>query len=145
MAIVRFDPFRGFEGLARKMNRVMSEFEKGISFESGGFNPRVDITEDDNNLFVHAELPGLAKADVKISLNDDRVLTLKGEKKKEELEEGKSYIRKEINIGNFTRSFVLPEALDLASINAKFDNGVLEISINKKEPEKPKEVEVEIK
>lgn len=145
MAVVRFDPFRGFESLARRMNRVVSEFDKGFSFESGGFNPRVDISEADDKIFVHAELPGLLKADVKISLNEDRVLTIKGEKKKEDLEEGKTYVRKEISLGNFARSFILPETIDMDSISAKFENGVLEVSIDKKEPEKPKEVEVEIK
>ncbi len=144
MTLVRFEPYRGFERLSRKMNTFMDDFEKGFSFEMGGFNPRVDITEDDNNLFVHAELPGLAKDQVKVSVNEERLLTIQGEKKKEEKKEEKNYIRTERNYGSFTRSFSLPDYIDVENINAKFENGVLELSLKKIEPPKPKEVEVKI-
>jgi len=144
MTLVRFEPYRSFEKLGRKMNTFMDDFEKGFSFEMGGFSPRVDITEDDNNLFVHAELPGLAKDQVKVSVNEERLMTITGEKKKQEKEEGKNYIRNERNFGSFTRSFSLPEYIDVENINAKFENGVLELSLKKIEPPKPKEVEVKI-
>jgi len=144
MTLVRFEPYRGFERLGRKMNTFMDDFEKGFSFEMGGFSPRVDITEDDNNLFVHAELPGLAKDQVKVSVNEERLMTITGEKKKQEKVEGKSYIRTERNFGSFSRSFSLPDYIDVENINAKFENGVLELSLKKIEPPKPKEVEVKI-
>ena len=82
MTLVRFEPHRGFERFGRKMNHFFDDFEKGFSFEMGGFSPRVDITEDENHLFVHAELPGLSKDQLKVSVNEDRVLTISGEKKK---------------------------------------------------------------
>jgi len=144
MTLVRFEPYRSFERLGRKMNTFMDDFEKGFSFEMGGFSPRVDITEDDNNLFVHAELPGLSKDQVKVSVNEERLMTISGDKKKQEKEEGKNYIRNERNFGSFTRSFSLPEYIDVENINAKFENGVLELSLKKIEPPKPKEVEVRI-
>jgi len=144
MTLVRFEPYRSFERLGRKMNTFMDDFEKGFSFEMGGFSPRVDITEDDNNLFVHAELPGLSKDQVKVSVNEERLMTISGDKKKQEKEEGKNYIRNERNFGSFTRSFSLPEYIDVENINAKFENGVLELSLKKIEPPKPKEVEVKI-
>ena len=122
----------------------MDVFEKGFSFEMGAFSPRVDITEDDNNLFVHAELPGMSKDQVKVSVNEDRLLTIQGEKKKEEKKEDKSLIRIERNFGSFTRSFSLPENVDVENISAKFENGVLELSLKKIEPPKPKEIEVKI-
>ena len=144
MTLVRFDPFRGFEGIARRMNQFVNEFDKGFRVETGGFNPRVDIIEDNNNLYVHAELPGLKKEEVKISVNEDRVLTLKGERKKG-TQENRSFIRDEIRFGSFSRSFILPENIDYEKIDAKFGSGVIELTIPKKEPEKPKEVEVDIK
>jgi len=144
MTLVKFEPYRGFEKLMRRFNEFSDEFDKGLDFEYGGFNPRVDITEDDNNLFVHAELPGMSKEQVKVSVNDDRLLTIKGEKDKTEKSEDKKYIRYERKFGSFSRSFVLPENVDIGKIDAKFENGVLELSLNKIEPPKPKEIEVSI-
>lgn len=146
MALVRFDPYRGFEGLARRMNKIMGEMEKGVSIEAGGFTPRVDIVEDDKNLYVHVEVPGMGKEDVKISLGEDNLMTIKGEKKSEYAEDDKdkSCIRSERCFGKFSRSFILPEDIDKDNISAKFDNGVVEIAVPRKEPEKPKEIDVEI-
>jgi HSP20 family protein len=148
MSLVRFDPFRSFEGIAKKMNDFMGDFEKGVNIEFGTFSPRVDISEDEKYLYVNAELPGLKKEEVKVTINDDNVLVIKGEKKREESQEekdeNKTFIRVERNYGMFTRSFMLPENLKTDSINAKFENGVLNISLEKVEPQKPKEVEVQI-
>jgi len=126
------------------MNQFVNELDKGFSFETGGFNPRVDISEDDNSIYVHAELPGLVKEDVKISLTEDRILTIKGEKKKESVEENKNFIRTERMYGSFARSFVLPENIDIEKVDAKFNDGLLELVIQKKEPEKPKEIEIKV-
>lgn len=144
MALVRFNPMRGLERAQRRFNSMLSDMEKGVSFEMGGFNPRVDITEDDNNLYVHAEMPGIPKDKVKVSVDDDMMLTIKGSKKKEDLKEKQSYVRSERVYGEFTRSFVLPENVDVDKINAKYNDGVLELSLPKIEPKKPKEVEVNI-
>jgi len=148
MGILKVDPFRGFENIARKMNDFVGEFEKGFSVEYGGFAPRTDISEDSKNLFVHVELPGMNKDDVKILINDDNVLVIKGDKKRdsksEEQNDDRTFIRLERGFGEFTRSFMLPDNIDKSNINAKFDNGLLEIILNKKEPEKPKEVEIKI-
>lgn len=81
MVPVKFDPMRGFENISRKMNSFMNEFEKGFSFEFGSFSPRIDIAEDEKNIFIHAEVPGIAKEDIKVTINDDNVLTIKGHKK----------------------------------------------------------------
>ena len=144
MTLVRFEPFRGFEKFGRKMNDLVSDIEKGVSFEMGGFNPRVDITEDDNHLFVHAELPGMSKDNVKVSIAEDRILTLKGEKSRSNRTEDSNLVRNERIYGSFSRSFMLPENVDIEKVEAKFDNGVLELLLNKIEPPKPKEIEVTI-
>ncbi|MFA6571975.1 MAG: Hsp20/alpha crystallin family protein [Bacteroidota bacterium] len=144
MTLVRFEPYRGFEKLARRMNSFSNEIEKGFNFEFGAFSPRVDITEDDKTFFIHAELPGMEKENVKVSVNEDRLFTIKGEKKTEEKKEDKNYIRSERIFGQFERAIILPENLDLEKISAKFENGVLEVSFPKVEPPQPKEIEINI-
>ncbi len=152
MSYIKFDPFRGFEQIARKMNQVINEVEKGVSVEYGSFSPRLDIAEDEKNLYLYVELPGIKKEDVKITINDDRVLFLKGEKKRDYQEakegevntESRTYIRAERAYGEFNRSFVLPENINAENVNANFNNGVLTITLNKIEPAKPKEIEIQI-
>lgn len=144
MAFVRIDPAGSFEKMSKRLNEFMNDFDKGVSFEIGGFTPRVDITENDKNIFVHAELPGMDKDDIKISVNEENVLTIRGEKKKDENSVKLSYIRTERTFGNFSRNFMLPDNVNVDKISATFNNGVLELSMPKQEPEKPKEVNIEI-
>lgn len=146
MGIVRFDPVRGFETIARRMGDLASEFEKGMSFEYGSFTPRVDIIEDEKSFYVQVELPGILKDDVKLSVNEDNVLLIKGTKKREAKDENKdlSFVRVERSYGEFTRSFTLPENVNRESVKAKFENGLLNVTIDKVEPVKPKEVEINI-
>jgi len=144
MTLVRFEPFRGFEKISKRFNDFANDFEKGISFEMGGFNPRIDITEDEKYLYVHAETAGMKKDEIKISVNEDRLMTLRGEKKRLEKKESGNFIRNERVYGEFERSFVLPDYADVEKIVAKYENGVLELQIPKIEPEKPKEYKVEI-
>lgn len=146
MAIVRFDPFRGFESLARRMNEFLDEFEKGFSISTAEFSPRVDISEDEKNIYVSVEVPGVSKEDIKVTINSDNVLIIKGEKKREFKTEDKerNYIRVERSYGSFQRSFMLPDNVNKDNIKAKFDNGVLNITLEKVEPEQPKQIEISI-
>ncbi len=144
MTLVKFEPFRGFQNITRRMNDIFGDLEKGVRFEIGDFAPRVDISEDDKNVYVHAELPGVTKENVKITVSEDRVLTIKGEKKRDETTEQRNYVRVERNYGSFTRSFLLPDNVDYDAINAKFDSGVLDLALPKIQPQKPKEREVAI-
>jgi HSP20 family protein len=144
MTLLKFDPYRSFEGAMKKMSRFVNEFEKGVTFETGGFNPRVDIFEDEKNLYVLAEFPGMEKSAVKVSVNEERILTIKGEKNRETTESERTPIRSERIYGTFERQFILPELVDWENISATFNNGVLELKLNKREPEKPKEIEVTI-
>ena len=148
MAFVNINPARGIDNIAKKMNNLINDVEKGFSIEYGKFAPRVDILEDEKKLYVQAEMPGVNKQDVKVTVSEDNVLYIKGEKKpleKAEAEECDScYVRVERNYGSFVRSFMLPDNIISDSIKAKFENGVLEISLEKKEPEKPKEINVDI-
>lgn len=148
MAIVRFDPISGINSIARKMNDLISDFDKGISVEYGGFAPRIDIHEDENSLYFSAEMPGINKEDVKVKINEEGMLCISGEKKREESaatkQDGYSIIRSERSYGSFSRSFILPDNADKTSVKAKFENGILSISLNKIEPQKPNETHISI-
>lgn len=110
---------------------------------TGSIVPKVNISEDINSIYIHAELPGLTQEDVKLSVTDG-ILTLRGEKKKEEKHEERNYHRIERSYGEFVRQFTLPENVKLDDIKADFKNGVLEITLPKVSPEAPKEREIPI-
>lgn len=151
MSLLRVDPFHGFESLYRKVNAIANEFEKGFNTEYSNFSPRIDIVENEKSIEISAELPGVRKEDVKLSINDDNVLMIKGSKFRQNVEKTEDGNEKEIvclkaerNYGEFTRQFMLPDNINKESINARYDNGVLHISFEKKEPEKPKSLEIAI-
>lgn len=144
MTILRIDPKREFERATRRMGDLIRDIEKGISFEVGGFTPRVDIIEEEKQLNIFVELPGLAKDDFKVAVDEDRMLVIKGEKKRTGDTENKSYLRTERAFGAFSRSFFMPDGLDVDNISAKFSNGVLELVVPKIEPPKPKEINIEL-
>ena len=103
----------------------------------------VDIVEDDKKFTVKAELPGVKEDDLKVTL-ENNLLTISGEKKEEKEEKGKNYYRKECFSGTFSRSFSLPENIDVDKIDATYKNGVLTIDIPKSE-EKNNKKEIKIK
>jgi HSP20 family protein len=145
MGIIKVDPFRGFDSMMRRMNDVFEDVNRGgVRFEMGDFTPRVDISNDDKQLVINAELPGITKEDVKITISDDSILTLRGEKKREEKHEDKDYMRVERSYGSFTRSFALPDGIDKNSVKANFSDGILKITLERVAPEEPKELEVSI-
>ena len=154
MTAIKFDPFSGFDALTKKMNTLVNDLDKGFSFEMGNFSPRVDIIEDEKQLNFNFELAGVKKEDVKVTINDENVLIVKGQKYRENIDESvneneienspKYFLKVERNFGEFTRSFVLPDNVNKESISAKYENGVLHLTFDKKEIEKPKVVEVEI-
>jgi HSP20 family protein len=147
MTMIRFEPRNEFVHAQRKLRRFLNEFEGavqgGVHFEMGSFNPRVDIAEDEKSVHVHAELPGLSTEDVKLTISEG-VLTIRGEKKRQEEQPASNFVRIERSFGAFVRQFTLPENLQDDAVTASFTNGVLEITIPKSEPVKPKEREVPI-
>lgn len=146
MAIIKFDPFREISNAMTKMNEFLSDFDRFFYNEPRGFYPAVDISEDEKNIYFNLELPGLTKEDVQIKIKDGNVLAIKGEKKQETKTEDKerNFIRVERHYGEFSRFFSLPDNVNPDKIDAKFNNGVLSITIEKKEPEKPNEKLIEI-
>ena len=145
MTLVRWQPFRELDSVSTLMRRFLDNSNDGFpSFEVGSFVPNVDMSEDEKNVTIHAELPGLEKDNVKIVVSDENILTIRGEKKREEKQEGKNYYRLERSFGEFVRTLTLPAEVNAEEISAKFDKGLLTITIPKRTPAKPKELEVKI-
>ena len=109
---------------------------------AGRLAPRVDIIERDKEIIVRAQLPGVEKKDIDLSINDNS-LTIKGRTSHEEKEEKGDYYRRECSSGSFTRTFMLPHGVDGSKAKATFKNGVLELTIPKSEAPAGRKIEIE--
>jgi HSP20 family protein len=126
------------------LNRVQREFEKsyfGPRTRNADFAPAVDVHEDSERLVLRAELPGVKREDVEVSI-DANVLTLKGERKLEKEEQGRRYHRIERSYGTFVRQFQLPSNVDTTQIDAQLTEGILTVALNKKQELKPRKIDV---
>ena len=142
MAIVRWDPVRELDSLQGDMNRLFDRF-----FEGRGGNgnrrwiPAMDLVETEDHLVLRGDLPGVREDDVEIEIKDN-VLTVSGERRAEGEEKSQGFYRVERSFGSFSRSLTLPRGVDADSIEAKFDNGVLEVRIPKPAEAKPTRVQI---
>jgi HSP20 family protein len=131
------DPLKMFEDV---FNDKVSPFFSSMMTPSF----KVDISEDEQAIYVSADMPGMSKEDVKVSLEDD-ILCISAERKQEEEEKKKGYHRIERTWGSMSRSFSVGENVDPENIVASYDNGVLKVTIPKKEAEPKKGKEIEVK
>ena len=151
MAIVRWEPFRDLVGLQERMNRVFDEALRGFTRTGaeedwalgGSWAPAVDVYEHDGNIVLKAELPGVDPKDVEIRLKNN-VLTLRGERKVDGEVKRESYHRVERAYGSFSRSFTLPSVVDQDKIKAEYKDGVLRVTLPKKEEARPKQIAVSV-
>lgn len=144
MTLIKFEPLRELESIHDRIQRYFDDFTNfGFSF-TDNFNPRIDISEDEKSLNVIAEIPGIKKDNLKITLQDN-ILTIEGEKKKEEEIKDKNYYRSERVFGSFKRCFTLPTEVDSEKVDAKFEDGILKVSIKKLEPKPKNEKVIELK
>jgi HSP20 family protein len=148
MAIVRFEPFRDLMSLQDRMNRLFHESYRSQTSEDdwalgGTWAPAVDIYEQENNIVLKAELPGVDPKDVDIRL-ENNTLTLRGERKFDNEVKKENYHRVERAYGAFTRSFTLPTVVDQNSIKAEFKDGVLRVTLPKREEAKPKQIQINV-
>jgi HSP20 family protein len=141
MNIVTWDPFKNFNQV---FNRY-PEYSTALRRETKPteWQPGVDIYEADEKYLVRAELPGVDKEAVNVSV-DENVLTIKGTKQFVEAKDGEQWKRVETQYGEFSRSFTLPEEVNVDQVSAAYKNGVLELSIPKVEPKKAKTIDVKI-
>lgn len=135
--IMKWPEIPTFGSLQREMDRLFEDF-----FRRGGLmRPSVDVVETNDTVVVKAELPGMEPKDVDISVSDDR-LTIKGERKAEKEEKGKTFYRMERCYGSFSRTIELPASVEADKAKADYKNGVLEITLPKTEQVKAKKIPI---
>jgi len=144
----RWDPFKELEEISDRFNRIFGRMPTYRPFGREALTvadwvPTVDISEDDQEYVIKAEVPAVEKKDVKISV-EEGVLTIQGERKQEKEEKGKKFHRVESSYGSFVRSFTLPENVAEDKLRAEFKDGVLLVHLPKGEKPKAKAVEVKV-
>ena len=144
MSLVRYNnPWSLFNSLQREL--AMPEFSRmnddDASVATASWAPSVDISEDDKAFILHADIPGVDPKDIEISM-EKGVLTIKGERRSENVEEGKNFRRVERQSGQFYRRFTLPDSADADKIEAKSEHGVVTITIPKQEVAVSRRIEV---
>ncbi|MCB1679856.1 MAG: Hsp20/alpha crystallin family protein [Halioglobus sp.] len=149
-------PFESFERdislLQREMDQLTRDFWDGAErfpalrglLSRGALSPQIDETEDEKGFHIKVDLPGMDENDVEVSLSDG-LLTIKGEKKQEQEEEGKEFYRKERSFGAFRRTLSIPAEVNEAKIAASFKKGVLSIDLPKSEEAKKKVKRIAVK
>lgn len=145
MSIVRYDPFRDLRTLQDEVNRLFSTNigrafgDEGIA--RGAWNPSVDIYENKDQIVLEAELPGMNREDFDLTV-ENNVITLRGERRFEKKDDGDNYHRVERSYGSFTRSFTLPQTVSAEGAQAEYRNGVLRVTLPKREEVKTRRIEV---
>ena len=143
MAIIRYSPFSGvepFPGLTafqETMNRLFAEPD------GRPWVPPVDVVENENELVVKADVPGIKFEDIDVKI-ENGTLTLRGERKAEKISDKGGWHRMERSYGSFVRYFTLPDTVDAEHVKAGYEAGVLTITLPKKEIAKPRAIKVQI-
>src|SRR5712671_1344359 len=144
--LTRWEPFREFSTLQDRMNRLFRETQGNSQDEaltSSSFAPAVDVYEDEHNVTLKIEVPGIDEKDIDIRV-ENNLLTVHGERKIEKEEKEENYRRVERQYGSFTRTFTLPNTVDTENVQANYDKGVLKITLPKKAEAKPKQIKVNV-
>lgn len=151
MSVMRWGSLKELEDMRRDMDRLFEEFFAParrrrtwpVKTETAVVAPSIDMLDRENEIVVRAELPGVNKEDLDISLTKE-ALVLKGEVKREEETKEANYYLSERSYGSFSRTIPLPVEVDTERVKASFKNGILELVIPKKEESKPKEIKIEV-
>ena len=148
--LTRFEPFREFSTMQDRMNRMNRLFRESYSPEAPeealtttNFAPPVDIYEDEHNITLKLDVPGIDEKDIDVRI-EGNTLTVHGERKIEKEEKEENFRRVERQYGEFTRSFTLPSSVDTGQVNANYSNGVLMIALAKKAEAKAKQIHVNV-
>ena len=136
--------FNGFGRVESAMDRVFEDFFAPARDNGPApFAPPVDITETPEGLVLRADLPGLRPSDLQVQV-ENGILTLRGERKDEQEQKGATYHTYERRYGSFVRSFELPVHIDPAQVKARYTDGVLTVTLPKKEEAKPKAIQIQV-
>ena len=148
--LTRWDPFRELSTMQERLTRMNRLFRQSNSPEGAedaltttSFAPPVDIYEDEHNITLKLEVPGIDENDIDVRI-DNNTLTVHGERKLEKDEKEENFRRVERHYGSFTRSFTLPSSVDTGQVSADYAKGVLKIKLDKKADAKPKQIKVNI-
>jgi HSP20 family protein len=145
MAIQRWRPFGMLTSLQKDINRLFEDFwpMRREDIEEGTLSPAIDVSEDKDNVYVVADLPGVEEKDIKLNFQNG-ILSISGEKSEEKESKDKNFHRVERSYGSFSRSIALPTHIDAEKATAAFKNGVLEVTLPKKEEAKPQEISIRV-
>jgi HSP20 family protein len=148
--LTRWEPFRDLATMQDRVNRMNRLFRETYNPEgpeealtTTSFAPPVDIYEDEHNVTLKLEVPGIDAKDIDVRI-ENNTLTVHGERKIEKEEKEENFRRVERQYGSFTRSFTLPSSVDTGQVSANYDKGVLKISLAKKAEAKPKQIKVNV-
>jgi HSP20 family protein len=150
--ITRWEPFREMEDFQNRLSNLSTLFGRPLRRTNGhgreditlaDWMPLADITEDEKEYLIKAELPELKREDVKVTV-ENGVLIISGERKFEKEEKKRKFHRVERGYGTFMRSFTLPDDADASKVKAEFKNGLLTVHLPKSERAKPKQIEVNV-
>ena len=141
MTLIKYNrPGRNLVG--RQFSDIMDEFfNDAVNTRRDNFVPSIDVSETENQFMITAELPGMSKDDISINLENGR-LSISGERNFSNEEQGRTFHRVETQYGSFNRSFQLPDNISEESIKATYENGLLNITIEKSENEVKKQIEI---
>src|SRR5204863_2149411 len=145
--VTRWDPFREFSTLQDRMNRLFRDSygdAREEALTTSTFAPPVDVYEDEHNITLKIEVPGIDEKDIDVRI-ENNTLTVHGERKFEKEEKEENFRRVERHYGSFTRSFTLPSSVDPGQVSADYDKGMLKINLAKKAEAKPKQIKVNIR
>jgi HSP20 family protein len=148
--LTRWEPFREFSTMHDRMNRMNRLFRESYSPEgpeealtTTSFAPPVDIYEDEHNVTLKLEIPGIEEKDIDVRI-ENNTLTVHGERTIEKEEKEENFRRVERQYGSFTRSFTLPSSVDTGQVSANYDKGVLKINLAKKAEAQPKQIKINV-
>ena len=139
MSLTHFDPLSNLRLFEDAFTRMLSE-----PTANRPWSPAVDIYETENELVVKADLPEVSLNDIDVRV-ENQTLTIAGERKFEKKDSNKGFHRIERAYGNFVRSFAVPNTFDTEHIRAEYHNGVLSVTLPKKEAAKPRQIKIEAK
>jgi HSP20 family protein len=142
----RWYPYRELNTLQDRVNRLFHEsFSEGSdeSLAKTSFAPAVDVYEDEHNIILKIEVPGIDEKDIDVRI-ENHTLSVHGERKIEKEEKEENYRRIERQYGSFTRTFTLPNTVDTESVSANYEKGVLKVKLDKKAEAKPKQIKVNV-
>jgi HSP20 family protein len=148
--LTRWEPFREFSTMQDRLTRMNRLFRESHGSEepeealtTTNFAPPVDIYEDEHNITLKLEVPGIDEKDIDVRI-EGTTLTVHGERKIEKEEKEENFRRIERQYGSFTRSFTLPSSVDPGQVSAHYDKGVLKINLAKRAEAKPKQIKVNV-